>query len=273
MPANGREVQTDHADRFSRVFDVLELLIGHPEGMTVTQVSKRLDLPTSSTHNLLQRMVAVDVVVVSEDLRYSIGPRAVRLAIRTVDGLEVRNVARRYLEELARETGEDVYLAVRVGRRVVYVEHVSGTRTVTVNIRLGQSLYLHATAVGKLFAAHHPQLHQQLRSGTRPRLTQRTLVDPADLERELADIRAKDYSVSREEAIPGIIGLAIPVYDAYGTLTAAIHVSALQAHLAPGQEQDILDAARKAAALIEAELGRQPAPPEGRHGSKAAELN
>jgi DNA-binding IclR family transcriptional regulator len=218
-------------------------------------------------------MVAADVVVVSEDLRYSIGPRAVRLAIRTVDGLEVRNVARRYLEELARGTGEDVYLAVRIGRRVVYVERVPGTRTVTVGIRLGQSLYLHATSVGKLFAAHHPQLHQQLLSGPRPRLTERTLVDRADLERELADIRANGYSVSREEAIPGIIGLATPVYDAYGTLTAAIHVSVLLAHLAPGQEKDILDAARNAAALIEAELGRQPAPPERSHGSKAAKLN
>ena len=177
MRENGREVKTDQADRFSRVFDVLELLVGHPEGMTVTEVSKRLDLPTSSTHNLLQRMVGVDVVVVSEDLRYSIGPRAVRLAIRTVDGLEVRSVALRYLEELARETGEDVYLAVRIGRRVVYVERLPGTRTVTVHIRLGQPLYLHATAAGKLFAAHHPQLHQQLLSSPRPRLTERTLVE------------------------------------------------------------------------------------------------
>jgi len=273
VQANGREVKTDQPDRFSRVFDVLELLVGHPEGMTVTEVSKRLDLPTSSTHNLLQRMVGADVVVVSEDLRYSIGPRAVRLAIRTVDGLEVRSVALRYLEELARETGEDVYLAVRIGRRVVYVERLAGTRTVTVHIRLGQPLYLHATAVGKLFAAHHPQLHQQLLSGPRPRLTERTLVDPVDLERELGDIRARGYSVSREEAIPGIVGLAIPVYDAYGTLAAAIHVSALKADLAPGQEQDILAAARHAAALIEAELGRQPAPSERSHGSKATPLN
>jgi DNA-binding IclR family transcriptional regulator len=270
---DGREFKTDQADRFSRVFDVLELLVGHPDGMTVTEVSKRLDLPTSSTHNLLQRMVGTDVVVVSEDLRYSIGPRAVRLAIRTVDGLEVRSVALRYLEELARETGEDVYLAVRIGRRVVYVERLPGTRTVTVHIRLGQPLYLHATASGKLFAAHHPQLHQQLLSGPRPRLTEHTLVDPADLERELADIRASGYSVSREEAIPGIIGLAIPVYDARGTLAAAIHVSALKANLAPGQEQDILAAARNAAVLIEAELGRPPGPSERSHGARAASLD
>src|SRR4051812_28486144 len=62
-------------DRYARTFDVLELLVGHPAGMTVTEISKRLDLPISSSHNLLQRMVAADVVNVTDDLRYSLGPR------------------------------------------------------------------------------------------------------------------------------------------------------------------------------------------------------
>jgi transcriptional regulator of acetoin/glycerol metabolism len=72
--------------------------------------------------------------------------------------------------------------------------------------------------------------------------------------------------------------LAIPVYDTYGTLTAAInvshvsHVSALLADLTLGWEHTILAAARKAAALIEAELGAQPASPERSHRSKAAQL-
>lgn len=48
-------------DRVSRMFDVLELLVGHRDGMTVTEISKRLDLPISSTHNMLQRLVAADL--------------------------------------------------------------------------------------------------------------------------------------------------------------------------------------------------------------------
>ncbi|HEY1971215.1 MAG TPA: hypothetical protein VGH89_24890 [Pseudonocardia sp.] len=44
------------------------------------------------------------------------------LGIRIVDGLEVRAVAHRYLQELNRETGEDIYLAVRIGGRVTYIE-------------------------------------------------------------------------------------------------------------------------------------------------------
>ena len=243
-------------DRFSRIFDVLELLVGHPQGMTLTEIVKRLDLPTSSAHNLLRRMVAADVVAMTEDLRYSIGSRAVRLGIQVVDRLEVRSVARRVLQDLARETGEDVYLAVRLGNRVSYVDRIAGTRPVSVNIRLGQSLFLHATSVGKLFAAHYPQLRRKMLAEDRPRLTPHTLTGVAELEAELDSIIENGIAFSREEGVSGIVGLAVPVRDASGAVTAAIHISALSAQMDAQHEQVLVEAARNAAASIERELGR-----------------
>jgi DNA-binding IclR family transcriptional regulator len=245
-------------DRYSRTFDVLELLVNRPDGMTVTEISKRLELPISSSHNLLRRMVATEVAAVRDDLRYALGPRAVRLGIRIVDGLEVRTISRRHLVELARETGDDVYLAVPFGRRVAYVDRFPGTRPVTVDIRLGQSLHLHATSVGKLFAAFDRQLRRRLFAGDRPRLTEHTLVDEADLERELADIVEHDRAVSREEAIVGVVGLAVPVRDSRGEIVAAIHISALGNRLTPDDERELVGAAREAATRIERDLGRVP---------------
>lgn len=244
-------------DRYSRTFDILELLVGHPGGMTVTEISKRLDLPMSSSHNLLKRMVATEVAAVREDLRYSLGPRAVRLGIRIVDGLEVRAISRRHLVELARETGDDVYLAVRLGQRVAYVDRFPGSRPVTVDIRLGQSLFLHATSVGKLFAAHDRRLRRKLFTDDRPRLTEHTLVDEHDLEQELAKIVADDYAVSREEAIIGVVGLAVPVRDDQGDIVAAIHISAVNNRMTPEVERDLIAAAIASATQIERDLGRQ----------------
>lgn len=243
-------------DRYARTFDVLELLVGHAEGMTVTEIAKRLELPISSSHNLLQRMVTSEVVSVTEELRYSLGPRAVRIGLRIADGLEVRSVARRHLQELARATGEDVYLAVRLGQRVTYVDRVPGSRPVTVEIRLGQELFLHATAVGKLFTAHEETLRDELISTEHPALTEHTLTDPAALDEELARIRRDGLSVSREEAVLGVVGLAVPVRDVNGHLVAAVHISALRAQLSGDAERDLTAAARAAAGAMERELGR-----------------
>lgn len=248
-------------DRYARTFDVLELLVGHAEGMTVTEISTRLDLPISSSHNLLQRMAASEVVSVTDGPRYALGPRAVRLGIRIADGLEVRGPARRHLQELARSTGEDVYLAMRLGRRITYVERVPGSRPVTVEIRLGQDLYLHATAVGKLFAAHDESLRRRVHSRERPRLTEHTLVEPDELEAEFARIREAGASVSREEAILGVVGIAVPVRDAKGDLAAAVHVSALRPRIDAAAEAELIVAARGTAAAVERELGRWAPPP------------
>ncbi|MHB1488299.1 MAG: IclR family transcriptional regulator [Acidimicrobiales bacterium] len=255
-------LDADSVGRFSRPFDVLELLAGHPGGMTLTEISTRLELPTSSTHNILHRMVSSELITVTGDLQYSLGARAVRLGFRIVDSLQVqvRMVARKHLQELARDTGEHVYLAVVLGRRVVYVERVLGTRAVGVDIRLGQSLFLHATSVGKLFAAHNDQLHRRLLAEPRPRMTERTLVEPAEIEAELQQIRETGFAVSNEEAISGVVGFAVPVNDARGVLVAAIHISALRSQVSPEREKVLLSAAASAAAGIEKELGRtQPA--------------
>ena len=265
----GGDVTEVAGDRYSRTFDVLELLVGRSDGMTVTEISKRLGLPISSSHNLLQRMVTAEVANVTADLRYSIGPRAVRLGIRIVDGLEVRSLARRHLQELARTTGEDVYLAVRLGRRVTYVDRMPGSHPVSVDIRLGQSLFLHATSVGKLFAAYEGPLRRRLLTEPRPVLTEHTLTEPAELEAELGRIAEQGYSLSREEAIIGVVGLAAPIRDAYGAVVAAIHISALRMRMTPELEASLVDAARSTAALVERDLGRV-APPAGRAGRAAS---
>lgn len=243
-------------DRYSRTFDVLELLVSRPDGMTVTEISKRLDLPMSSSHNLLKRMVATEVAAVREDLRYALGPRAIRLGIRIVDGLEVRAISRRHLGELARHTGYDVYLAVPFGRRVAYVDRFQGSRPVTVDIRLGQSLYLHATSVGKLFAANDRQLRRRLFTGDRPQLTEHTLIEDLELERELDRITEQDFAVSREEAIIGVVGIAVPIRADHSAVVAAIHISALSNSMDSETERTLLEAAAAAAMQIERDLGR-----------------
>ena len=248
-------------DRFSRVFEVLELVVAHPEGLTLTEISRRLGLPTSSGHNLLQRMVGAGVLAVTEGPRYRVGGRAVRLGIRILDGLELRTVARRHLHELSRSTGEDSYLAVPLGERVVYVDRVPGTRPVGVEMRLGQSLYLHATAVGKLLASHHEHLGARLLAEPREQLTDHTLTDAAELERELGRIRSDGHAISREEAVPGVVGLAVPVRDARGVVAAAVHIAALRARLDAAREQALVAAASTTARAIERELGRTEASP------------
>ena len=132
-------------DRYLRTFDVLNLLVQHKEGLRLTEIKQALDLPVSSVHNMLQTMVSAEVALVTDGLRYSVGPRAVSLALRTLNSLDIRTISRRYLQDLAKEIGDDVYLALRMGKRVMYADRVLGTQRISLDIRLGEPLPGRAT--------------------------------------------------------------------------------------------------------------------------------
>ena len=97
-------------------------------------------------HNILQTMVTAEVVTVSDELRYSVGPRAVALSLRMLQSLDIRTIARRHLQGLVKEIGDDVYLAMRVGNRVFYADRGLGNQRISLDIRLGEPLYFHSTA-------------------------------------------------------------------------------------------------------------------------------
>lgn len=241
------------SDRVMRTFEVLELLSRHREGLRLTTINQSLELPLSSTHNLMKAMVEAELVTMAPDRRYRVGPRALRLSIRLVDGIAVREVARRHLPKLVEDIGYDVYLAMRVGHNVVYVDRFEGSHPVSIDIRLGQNLYLHATSVGKLFSAFHADLRARALSGRLPKVTSNTITDARQLEAALDQIRRDGFSVSRGEGVDGINGLAVPLRDAAGTVVAAIHVSIVEA--AGAGENRLLRAAMKTAERVEREMG------------------
>lgn len=244
-------------ERYLRTFDILKLLAERNTPLRLTEIKQALDLPVSSLHNILQTMVTAEVVTVDDELRYAIGPRTVSLALRTVQSLDVRTLARRPLQDLAREIGDDIYLGLRVGRRIIYADRVLGTQRISLDIRLGEPLMLHSTATGKLFAAFDDHLEAQVLAGKLPKLTASTITDPKQLQKEYARIRAAGYSKSEQESSEGVVGYAIPIRGGTGEVVAAVHVSVMVTRATKAHERAMLPAARACAEHIEKLLGHE----------------
>jgi len=244
--------------RYLRIFDVIALLLQNREGLSLTEIKEALDLPISSLHNMLQTMVTAEVLTTSDDLRYFIGPRVVGMALATVATLDVRTLARRSLQVLAKAVGDDVYLAMKLGERVMYVDRWIGTQRISLDIRLGQPLVLHATATGKLFAAFDARLGARALEAPLSKLTANTITDAGKLEAEFKRIRARGFSKSNEEAVDGIVGYAVPIYDVDETMAAAIHISVLSGRASAEHERALISEALKAAEKAFEVIGTAP---------------
>jgi DNA-binding IclR family transcriptional regulator len=244
-----------NADRYLRSFHVLGLLVGREDGLRLTEIKEALQLPVSSVHNMLQTMVAAEVLNVTPDLRYTIGPRMVGISLNTVQSLDIRSLARRPLQALTKSVGADAYLGIKLGQRVFYADRASGTQRVSLDIRLGETLHLHSTATGKLFAANDPQLASKALASSLPRQTARTITDPVLLRAEYDAIARRGYAISREEAVDGVAGFAVPVRQSDGKLAAAVHVALIVGQATKSQEKKLIAAAMDCAAQIERALG------------------
>ncbi len=124
--------------------------------------------------------------------------------------------------ELARYTLATIHLAVRDGLRVLYLDRLSGQRSVPVVSRTGSRLAMHATGVGKVLLAHAPRT-RRTRSCPRFRITPYTIAQPDRLRAQLEAIRTDGYATTTEEMTLGACSVAVPVRRG-GDVVAALGI-------------------------------------------------
>lgn len=236
--------------------DVIRLLAANPNGLTGSEIHRALSLPKSTVFLLLRHMEERGIAAVRpSDGKFFVGPTLVQIAHQVSGGHTIVRVARPYLEALASQTTEDVYLAIRSGMHLIYVDKVSGTRSVGFDVRLGWPRSLHSTAAGKLFLSFGPPdlLEQVISEIGLPAMTKATITDPAQLRRELKHIRVAGHAVSDGQNVEGVCGLAAPVVDYTGEVVAAVHISILKSRAQNDRgslTKDMLVAARRISAAL-----------------------
>ncbi len=211
-----------------RALDVLESF-GHDEHILgVTELSKRLGLPKSTTYNLLATLKSRGYI--EEDPvsnRYSLGVKLLELGKAVRANVEIRDRAAARLRELAQFSREAVYLTVLHDDHSVYIYSIEAPGRILARSAVGGRAPLHCTAVGKAKMAYlrAEEIDRIIRRVGLPRFTPNTIIDPVALKEELAQVRARGYSVDNEEHEVGIRCVGAPIRDDSGVVIASCSIS------------------------------------------------
>ena len=110
---------------------------------------------------------------------------------------------------------------------VVYIDQVTGTRSIVAVSWVGRRTPLHCTSNGKVLLAHMPAGRPVPRGWTSElaAMTPRTITDAAALDRQLDEIVRRGYAQTVEELEEGLNAVAAPIRQADGTVAAALSVS------------------------------------------------
>lgn len=217
---------------------VLEALAEHE---SVTKIAAETGLPKSTTHRILQSLAEHGFARPDGGGGYLPGPKILTLAGRMLNRFDPVRQASPVLQRLHDQTGYTVHLAVLNGDEAVYAAKLEGRKPYQMPSRVGMSLWLHTSAIGKAMLAAMPDDVVKGISG-RTGLTRRTpatITTQAQLLRHLAVIRQHGFAIDDEENEAGIRCVGAAVFDHTGHVVAGVSISTLTHELSVADAEEL----------------------------------
>ena len=138
--------------------------------------------------------------------------------------MELREIARPYMEMLSHECNKTVNLVILDRMEMVYVERVSVRSIRTYNISVGSRFQPWNSAAGKVTLAYMDSLtvSQMLKKAKKDGVftgNEETFMNT------LSDVRKNGFAENNQENRAGIVAIAVPIFSTKG-VTAAINLIA-----------------------------------------------
>jgi len=225
-----------------RGIKVMELLAGHPEGVSLSAIASATGMPLSATHRLLAELVRVGYVrQLREQGDYVLTIKLVSLGLTFLSAAGIVDVAQPLLDALAETSRELVRLAIVDGEELVFVAKSQGaTRGLRYDPDMGLSVRLSCSAAG------HALLSTMSDEEALQRVARQGFGDPKDfgpraptsVKALLAYVRSArklGYSSIVEVFAPGMSAMSAPVRLHNGPAIGVVTIAGPMVRLTPAR--------------------------------------
>lgn len=215
----------------SRVLSVLELVASR-QPIGVSAIAKALDEDKSAVQRALMTLADAGWIRVAPEppTRWELSAHIFTIAHLPHSSANLRDRARRFLDELRDKTGETAFLAIPEVNRFVVIEVAESPHVLRMASRVGQIILPRESATGRALLPYFDARRQAAMLGHAP--------DEADLA-EFAATRARGYGLSAGDVMPGATNLAAPIFDSQAEPVAALVVSGPSERITPERHDEI----------------------------------
>jgi DNA-binding IclR family transcriptional regulator len=245
------------ATAVERALNILENVAQRREGLTNSEISRKLGIPKSSASYILRTLERRGYLRREGPTgRYKLGLKILSLGGDAQSNLDVADVALPFMRALVERVHLTSHLAVLDQGEAVYIEKVEAPGFFKVNTWVGRRMYLHSTSVGKVLLAWLPRQEMEaiVRQQGMKKRTPKTITAVSRLLADLELVREQGYAVDDEENSTGARCLGAPIHDAMGSVTAALGVSGTLTQVDEENLSRIADALKETARRIARQL-------------------
>jgi IclR family acetate operon transcriptional repressor len=243
----------------ARALSMLELIAESRNGLTNSDLSRRLKIPKSSASYILRELERRNYVQRDQHGRYRLGLKLMSITSSVVAHLDIREIAKPVLEEFLKKSRlPEAHLAVLDNGRAVYIEKVEDENCfIKMDIWVGHRLPVHTTAIGKALVAFLPkeEVLKILQIHGMQRKTRKTITSAQRFLMELEKVRKQGFAVDDEENSEGVRCVASPIFDASGRVVAAFGTSSVTLYIDNEKLPKIAKLVKESSAKISRMLG------------------
>ncbi len=206
-----------------RAFSILLCFDSNNLRLSLTDISKKISLPKSTTFRFLNCLEKEGFLIRNEDGTYMLGHTIYYLGVLAKESFDLRKVAYPVMQKLQAKYNETVSLYIMEGLHRVCYERIESTHRLRGIPRLKSPLW--SGACGKAMLAFLPgEYFTKVVEGIQP-LTANTITDVEALKNHLAEVRQKKVAFSFEETEEGISALAAPIFDAQNNVVGSLSMA------------------------------------------------
>ena len=240
-----------------KAFQVLRLISRNPQGLKLSHLARELGYGKSTVFGIASALEEAGAVIRDPRTKnYTLGLTLFELGRSAYARIDLKDVARPYLEDLMAKTRESVFLGVKNVDHVTILDIVESNQDLKITSPVGTTIPILAGATGKLFLAAmtEEQAAHIVHDKGLPRFTERSIVDPGRYFKELRKVQKKGFAADDEEYISGVRAVAAPI-KAADQPPSAIWIVGFKPSMSDDKMKQLVDQTKSAAEAISRRIG------------------
>lgn len=208
-----------------RAIGILNLFRTSRNPIGISEMAASLDLAKTTVHGLVSTLEKNGFLLKDTATRkYRLGFALFELGSIQVSHLEINQHAAILLQDLANKINQLCRVGIWDRGSIIVTMTIQPQGHEKTSRQFGPRLPGYCTALGKAILANFPESDQRsyLDNTELIAYTPYTIVDRRTLEKNLARVKERGYSISRQEVLLRQIGLGAPVLTSSGAVAGAI---------------------------------------------------
>jgi len=239
---------------------ILEVLASAHQPLTLKAISEGVGMAPSNVHRYLASFMRFGLLRQDPDtLRYDLGKLAMRVGLSALARLDVLELARPELQQLAHDSGLIAVISVFGDQGPTVVRLQQPSPPIFLPMALGSVLPLLRSPTGLVFLSFLPAemtkhiVDRELIQNKRYSLAASTPKNPAEVKRVTTQIQKEGYAINDVDVSPGLRAVAAPILNLQGEVAAVISLTGPDASIGPGHPA--VEALRATCARLSDEAG------------------